>query len=117
MGSGKKCVISQTPERYTGDEATNEQDDVGYGVLIALAHAGNADPEYSDSFDDLLTDREAVRRHFHNDTSTLALSLPTGCFFVGLKVEPGPMLMLDHSLNNVDATALVLRVIVRETHG
>lgn len=116
MGDGKKAVLSPMPETLAGD-VTNEQDDIGFGVLITLAHAGNANPEYNDTFDDLLEDREAVWGYFHNDTTKLSLSLAAGLFYIGLKIEPGPILIAEHFYNNVDATALVLRVLVRKTHG
>jgi len=117
MGDGKKCIVSQFPEQYIGDEATNEQDDIGYGVLITLAHAGNANPEYTDTFDDLIIDREALRKFFHNTPERITPTLPAGSFYYGLKVEPGPMLIAEHSKNNIDATALILRIFVRETHS
>jgi hypothetical protein len=122
MGGGKKLVVSQVPERYVGDEATNEQDDVGYGVLISLGQTvGPASPnEYTDEFDEVIIDRETLRRYFHNTAEQLTFAggsaLPAGLFYIGLKVEPGPMLMAGHHENGIDATAIVLRVLVRETH-
>lgn len=117
IADGKKAILSQSPERYVGDEATNEQDDVGYGVLVTLAQAGATNPEYTDAFDDLLEDREALRNYFHNNPAALSATMPSGKYYYGLKVEPGPMLIAEHHLSGVDATALVLRVLVRETHG
>lgn len=116
MADGKKAIVSPTPDRIT-EETTNETDDIGYGVLITLAHAGNMNPEYSDTFDDLIEDREALRRYFINEPTRLTLSLPGTCEYFGLKVEPGPLLIAEHFQNNVDATALVLRVWVREIHA
>src|SRR5689334_18926976 len=95
MGDGKKIVISQSPERYLADEATNEEDDIGYGVLLSFGQAGLAVPEYDDLFDEVITDREYLRLHFHNRVDRIAerLTLPAGKILYSLKVEPGPMLM------------------------
>lgn len=117
MAVGKKAVLSQVPERYTSDESTNETDDVGYGVLITLSEEGVANPEYTTDFDELITDRETVRHYFHNRRDRVAATLPAGYFILGTKIEPGPMLLAEHHAANVDSTALVLRVIVREPHG
>lgn len=118
MPDGKKLVVSQIAERYIGDEATNEEDDVGYGVLLSFGQAGQSNPEYTDTFDEVIVDRELLRRRFHNDPDKIIphLTLPAGLHCYGLKVEPGPMLMADFHANGIDASALVLRVAIREVH-
>ncbi len=100
------AVIVAHPGIETVLPGTNERDDWGYPVVVALVSVGNQDLTVSNT--ELLW-REQVRKLFHNKR------LATPAVNYVCLVEPGPIVDLSYFHDqNVTVSTMTVRCITRE---
>lgn len=104
-------TLSPSPEVISPDDGTNEQDDIGYGFMLAVVSANNG--MVGDKWlDTLLYWRWQLQRAFLNQTRRLVL--PDGTFQLRTIVRPGEALIPEAFRENRDAQYLFVQTLIRE---
>lgn len=103
------CFVTPIPETIT--QATNSQDDIGYGVQVALIQASNQVDIVDEDFDDFCLWRERARAVLLPTTDD---PLPPVPEVHTLTFEPGAMLDPQAFEAQFDAQSFVVRCVVRE---
>lgn len=102
-----------TPQRETMDPraGTNIRDDVGYGVLVTVCQADNQDHTLEAGLSERILWREKVARAFRSQRLSGVSEVYT------CRIEPGDPLIPAAWLQQVHASALLLRFLSREVRG
>ena len=91
--------------------ATNERDDIGYGVAIVMLQPSNQDLE--SHIDRILQWRESIRKSFSCDNVNDLTGAPDSLYVV--RLMPGAVFDKAAFDNQFDQSVLVLRLTSRET--
>lgn len=97
------CPVTETE----GTNGTNHHSDIGYGFQITLLKVSNSALSKT-TLQTLLPWREAIRQHFHHQSTLTA----HGCYLC--TVEPAPVVLPDAWQHQLDASALIVRCWVLE---